>query len=138
MVNKVKTDKVKAVLGISPGYYANIRQRMDSGDLILSISKKYQEIAEFNFLDHKKLSGDEVYVSAVISPSNTVYRYTWGCPLAGEPTFNIECTRNPEFIKDYSVYIEMATKNIMDLKKELQQCTVLIEYSKLECAYITE
>jgi hypothetical protein len=138
LLNKVKTNKVTAVLGIAPGYETPNFPYLEEIFMVRFISKKYQEIAEKNFQEYKKETGKELYVSAVFSKSNTAYRTEWGCPDAGESTITIECTRNPKFIDDGDLYNEMATKNIMDLKEYLNQCTVLIEYSELECMYIFE
>ena len=138
MLDIVKTNKVSAVLGIDGGFFNTSCIAVSVGQAMAFISKAYGVIAEKNFQDHKKEYGREVYVSMVITPSNTVYREEWGCPKNGEHTYKLECTRNPEFIKDRYEYIEMATKNILDLKEQLKQCTVLLEYSDLECMYISE
>ena len=137
MISSVKTNKVSAVLGIDFDFFNTSCGAASIEQAMTIISKKYNAIAEKNFQDHKKEFGIEIYVSAVITPSNTVYREEWGCPKNGERTYKLECTRNPKFIEDKYKYIEMATKNIIELKEELNQCTVLLEYSDLDCMYIS-
>lgn len=131
----VQTNKVKAVLGVYEGYH-NEDKPINLLGLIRSISSMYQKIAEKNFQEYKKQTGREVYVSAVININATVYREEWGCPKNGEPTFTIECTRNPYFIPDAEEYKTQAVKNILELKELLKQSTVMIEYSTVECSYI--
>jgi len=137
MLNRYKTNKVSAILGINAGYDCG-KPLNDARSILCDISARYQRIAEKNFLEYKKETGFECYVSAVISDVNcTVYREEWGCPKGGEATFSIECTRNPQFISDNELYEEMATKNILELKDELKQSTVLIEYHEIACSYVT-
>jgi hypothetical protein len=136
----MKTNKIKAVLGFYPGYGYHPVDSLDDDageDIIKIVGKEYQRIAEKNFQEYLNDTGKEVYISAVITKSNTVYRESWGCPEKGETTITIECTRNPKFIEDAELYKRLATKNITDLQTKLKQCTVLIEYLDLDCIYIS-
>jgi hypothetical protein len=86
----MKTVKAKIVIGVNKGYGHN--NKLDFNEK--NIGYYWQVIANKVFIE------SNVYVSAVIQKSTTVYNTKWGCPSGGEDTFNIECTANPEFIKN--------------------------------------
>ena len=76
-----------------------------------------------------------IYISAVITSSQTVYHSEWGCPAVGEFTYTFSGSCNPEFAdpeKFKNALLIMAEK----LKDALKQKTLLIEIIPAHLIYL--
>ena len=72
-----------------------------------------------------------IYISAVVSPALTVYGTNWGCPVGGEKTATVSGSANPAFVKDLDAWKQTVIEVVKAVKAELQQTTVVIEFSEL-------
>ena len=71
-----KTLRFEIVTGINKGYF-HTNSQSESLDLVGEI---WQKIAKEEF------EKNNIYISAVIKPSKTIYNEEWGCPQKGEET----------------------------------------------------
>ncbi|MCS4466843.1 hypothetical protein JTS99_12575 [Clostridium botulinum] len=101
-----KTLRFEIVSGVNKGYF-HTNSQSESLDLVGGI---WQKIAKEEF------EKSNIYVSAVIKPSKTVYNQEWGCPENGEETVVLTGVANEEFVDD----IEKWKDTVIKLAKELK------------------
>lgn len=128
MLNLKDTKSFKIVIGVTEGYF----HKNNTQKNVEEISELWKEIAK------KQMNLSGLYISAVINPSKTIYNTEWGCPKGGEDTFTITGEANPEFTPDINKWIEVVGECTRELKKQLKQSTVTIEFQDIQLAYLTE
>ena len=121
-----KTLRFEIVTGINKGYI-NTNLKKDSIKLVGEI---WQRIA----LEEYKSSN--IYVSAVMRRSTTIYNIDWGCPIGGEDTVVITGVANYEFVDDIELWKKTVIKLANQLKEELQQVTMTCEFMESELYYL--
>ncbi len=111
-------------IGVNSGYDLEDQKKLRTGEF----SKIYLELAEELF----KETG--TYISAVITPSRTLYSPVWGCPEEGEYSFTISGACNTEFaeVADYKATLEILMQR---LKEHFKQSTLLLEIVPAELYY---
>lgn len=121
------TLRFEIVSGVNKGYFTEENKTIDNLNLIGSI---WQKIAkeEFEVCD--------IYISAVISSSKTVYHELWGCPKSGEETVIITGVANKEFVKDLDEWKQCVLRLAKKLKSELGQNTMTCEFMNTELYYL--
>lgn len=142
MENKfIKTKSFKIVTGVNEGYFHNndnkkfdekeeIENNEDYPTELEKISSLWSSIAK------EVQKQTSVYISAVITPSKTVYANEWGCPYGGEDTYSITGVANPEFIKNLDEWVRAIYCCAFALKEELKQSTITIEIQDSSLLYI--
>lgn len=126
MLKLKNTKTFKIVTGVTEGYFHTNNAQKN----IKEISELWKSIA----LQTMEQTG--LYISAVITPSKTVYNTEWGCPIGGEDTFTITGVANPEFTEDINKWIESVGICAEKMKKQLKQSTVTIEIYNTQLAYL--
>lgn len=121
------TIRFEIVSGINKGYFNKKHSNINSVNFISTI---WQEIA----LEEFKKSN--IYVSAVIKPSKTVYNESWGCPKGGEETVVITGVANREFVNDIAAWKEAVIRLAKVLKDRLIQSTMTCEFINTELYYL--
>ena len=121
----MKTIKMTAVIGVCEGYG-------HSNNTNVAFESLYQDAAAEEFAE----SG--TYVSAVITPTRTVYHKDWCCPDGGEVTYEVTATANPEYVTDMEAWKEAALRVVKSLKCVLKQTTVTVEFSEVDLIYLDE
>lgn len=113
-------------IGLTAGYSA---ERGSPPDLD-AIGRRYQEVAA--------ALADEtgVYLSAILTPSRTLYREAWGCPPGGEQTVTFSGSCNPQF-SDAAAYRRALPELAARLKEAFRQATVLLEAWPEDITYLT-
>lgn len=120
-----KTLRFEIVSGVNKGYF-----RSNSKESRLDfVARLWQDIAKEEF----EIS--EIYVSAVIKSSKTVYHENWGCPKGGEETIVITGVANKDFVQDIEGWKDVVIKLANKLKKELGQSTLTCEFLNTELHY---
>lgn len=120
-----KTLKFEIVTGFNKGYI-HVNEKSEGVDLVGGI---WQEIAKREF------ELNNIYVSAVIKPSKTVYHEEWGCPQKGEETIVLTGVANPEFVDDIEKWKGTVIKLAKELKNQLKQNTLTCEFTEIELHY---
>ena len=120
-----KTLKFEIVTGINKGYF-HTNSQSESLDLVGSI---WQKVAKEEFEE------SNIYISAVIKPSKTVYNEEWGCPKNGEETVVLTGVANKEFVDDIEKWKDTVIKLTKELKKQLKQSTITCEFMEIELYY---
>lgn len=123
----MKTIKFFATVGVVAGYQGI--NNISNLEALEIVSKVWQEKAKEVF------NKSQVYISAIISPSNAIYHTDWGCPVGGEIITSITGECNPEFVN-----VEKYKENVLDVlnlvKDELKQSTVQITFQEVELFYL--
>lgn len=126
-----QTISFRIVAGVAEGYFHNLNGISDN-DLVNKVAKLWQEIAKDTFNE----SG--IYVSAIAQPGSVVYHRGWGCPAGGESVVVLSGTANPEFIEDLDEFREIVIKLAKELKKELKQSTLSVEFFESDFVHLTD
>ncbi|NFN88116.1 hypothetical protein FDF31_16000 [Clostridium sporogenes] len=121
-----KTLRFEIVSGVNKGYF-HTNSQSESLDLVGGI---WQKMAKEEF---KK---SNIYVSAVIKPSKTVYNQEWGCPENGEETVVLTGVANEEFVDDIEKWKDAVIKLAQELKKQMKQSTLTCEFIETELHYL--
>ena len=124
----MKTLNCIIVTGVNKGYFHNNEKEVTEKEMGIL----WQEIALEQF------NKTNIYISAVIQKSITIYKEDWGCPKGGENTFTISLTANPEFIKDLDKWKQVAINCAKELKNILKQTTMTIEFKEADLIYLKE
>ena len=114
-------------IGNNSGYELTNQQRISVEEMV----ERYQKVA----LHIEEIYG--VYISAVIWPSNTIYKNEWGCPKGGEITYTLSGSCNPVFA-DLKKYREALLQLTKALRLEFKQSTLLLEMVPAEVYYDRE
>lgn len=120
-----KTLRFEIVTGINKGYF-HTNSQSESLDLVGEI---WQKIAKEEF------EKNNIYISAVIKPSKTIYNEEWGCPQKGEETVVLTGVANKEFVYDVEKWKDTVIKLAKELKKQLKQSTLTCEFIETELYY---
>lgn len=120
------TKKFEIVTGINEGYFHNNEKKQ--GMEIVGVLWQKLALEEFN--------QSEMYISAIVSNSITVYNENWGCPKGGEQTVVITGVANPDFIKDLNKWTESVKRIAIRLKEELKQSTITVEFKETDLLYL--
>ena len=123
-----KTLAFKIVTGINEGYFHD--NKITNSEYLLG--KLWQDIA----LDCYNRTN--IYVSAVITRSNTIYNTEWGCPIGGEHTYTITGVANPEYISNDNLdkWKAVVLAISKELKEKMKQSTMSIEFTKTKLVYL--
>lgn len=119
------TLRFEIVVGINRGYFNYIQRK----SYLRSIGAIWQDLAK------KEFDNSNLYISAVIKPSITIYNEKWGCPRGGEDTVVITGVANEEFIQDIENWKNTVIKLAKQLKEKLGQSTITCEFMKTELYY---
>jgi hypothetical protein len=120
------TLRFEIVSGINKGY---LKKENYTNSLEL-VGEVWQRIAKEEF------DKSNIYVSAVIKPSKTVYNEVWGCPKGGEETVVITGVANKEFINNVDEWKQCVIRLAKILKMELGQNTMTCEFMNTELYYL--
>ncbi|PRR77934.1 hypothetical protein CLLI_20290 [Clostridium liquoris] len=120
-----KTLRFEIVTGVNKEYFHTNNQN-ENLDLVGGI---WQKIAKEEF----KLNN--IYVSAIIKPSKTIYNEEWGCPKNGEETIVITGVANKDFVDDIEKWKDTVIKLAKRLKNKLKQSTLTCEFIDTELHY---
>lgn len=120
-----KTLRFEIVTGINKGYF-HTNSQSESLDLVGEI---WQKIAKEEF------EKNNIYISAVIKSSKTIYNEEWGCPQKGEETVVLTGVANKEFVYDVEKWKDTVIKLAKELKKQLKQSTLTCEFIETELYY---
>ena len=123
-----ETLKFEIVTGVNKGYFHNNEQE----ESLNLVGVLWQKIAQ------KQFEESNIYVSAVMKVSKTVYSEVWGCPKGGEETIVITGVANREFVQDIMMWKETVMKLAQELKNQLKQSTITCEFSKVEMFYFND
>ncbi|MDU1320986.1 MAG: hypothetical protein E6931_05680 [Clostridium botulinum] len=121
-----KTLRFEIVSGVNKGYF-HTNSQSESLDLVGGI---WQKIAKEEF------EKSNIYVSAVIKPSKTVYNQEWGCPENGEETVVLTGVANEEFVDDIEKWKDTVIKLAKELKNQMKQSTLTCEFIETELHYL--
>jgi hypothetical protein len=124
-----KTIKFFASLGVNPGYFHNNASALTETTVTEIVGQVWQEKALEYFNETQR------HVGAVISPSKTVYKTEWGCPVGGEDTVLITGECNPAFEK-VEFYQEAVKEVLRRTAIELGQTTTQVTFQKAEFHYL--
>ena len=124
----MKTLNCIIVTGVNKGYFHNNEKEVTEKEMGILWDKIALE--QFNKTN--------LYISAVVQKSTTVYNTEWGCPEGGEDTFNINTTANLEFIKDLDMWKQVVMECAKELKRILKQTTMTIEFKEADLIYLKE
>jgi len=127
----MKTLSFRIVTGVESGYHHDVKGVADNS-LVFKVSKLWQELAASEF------DKSEIYVSAVTQPGSVVYHNQWGCPRGGESVIVLSGSANPNFIEDLGQWKETVVKLAKQLKKELKQSTLTVEFFETDLVYLTD
>lgn len=117
----MKTLEFKIVTRVNEGY--NHQNEKLNG--LALISEAWQEIAK------KVMSETGLYIPAVANQSKTIYHTDWGCPAGGEDTVTLTGVANPEFVKDLEQWKRVVLVLAKQLKDELKQATLTVEFTEV-------
>ena len=123
----MRTVKFSATVGVNEGYSHNneIKNPLEI------VGTLWQEIAESHY---KKCN---IYISAIITDSKTIYSPNWGCPTGGEDTITISGSCNPEFSNPED-WRKSVISVLKEMKEKLKQSTVTIEFWEIDSVYMTD
>lgn len=121
-----KTIRFEIVSGINKGYF---NESINKNDNLTLVGEIWQKIAGEEF------EKSNIYISAVIRESKTVYNEIWGCPKGGEETVIITGVANYEFIKDIEEWKGSVIRLAKKLKDILGQNTMTCEFINTELHY---
>jgi len=127
----MKTLSFRLIVGVEKGYFHNLRGVAENG-LVYKVSELWQKMAR------EEYNKSYIYVSAVVQPGAVVYNQEWGCPTGGESIVVLSGSANPTFIKDLDSWKETVVKLSKELKKELKQNTLTIEFQETDLVYLTD
>ncbi|SFU71048.1 hypothetical protein SAMN04487886_11132 [Clostridium sp. DSM 8431] len=122
-----KTLRFEIVTGIQGGY-KKLNNTLANHEKIVSCL--WQDNAETLY---KK---NNIYISAVIKCSYTVYNQEWGCPRGGERTVVITGVANKEFVNNLEAWKEAVLVLAKKLKEQLNQRTMTCEFMETELHYL--
>lgn len=122
-----KTLRFEIVTGIQAGYE---KLHNDITDYEKIVSRLWQDNAKLFFEENN------IYVSAVIKRSYTVYNQEWGCPEGGERTVVITGVANKEFVDDLENWKQTVLILAKKLKEQLKQSTMTCEFMETELYYL--
>ena len=127
----MKTLSFRLVVGVEKGYFHDVKGVADNG-LVYKVSELWQKLAanEFN------QSG--IYVSVIAQPAAVIYHQEWGCPQGGESVIVLSGSANPNFIKDLDAWKKVVIKLAKELKEQLNQTTLTIEFQETDLVYLTD
>jgi len=124
MVKNSNSIRWSCTVGINEGYDLTSQKSMPLDDFV----KIYMDIAIEIFEE------TGTYISAVVTPSRTIYNSDWGCPQEGEFSYTISGFCNPEFSTEEEFRMALNAM-ICKLKERLNQCTALLEILPTELIY---
>ncbi len=124
----MKSIKFFASLGVLAGYSHN-NTNVDLESALKIAGKAWQNAAGKIFKD------TEVYVSAVIIPSVTVYNQDWGCPEGGEVTVFISGECNPQYTA-LDKYKEAVKETLRATAETLGQSTTQLTFQEVDFEHI--
>ena len=127
----MKTISFRIVVGVEKGYFHNTKGVAESA-LVYKVSKLWQE------LTREEYNESYIYVSAVAQPGAVIYNQEWGCPTGGESVVVLSGSANPTFVKDLDAWKETVVKLAKQLKKELKQSTLTVEFFETDLVYLTD
>ena len=127
----MKTLSFRIVTGVAKGYYHDLAGVAENG-LVDQVASLWQEFAKEEF------DKSNTYVSAVVQPGCVVYHQDWGCPVSGESVIILSGTANPQFVKDLDAWKESVLSLAKQLKKELKQSTLSVEFFETDFIYLTD
>lgn len=110
-------------LGVVPGY-ENTKTTINLDE----VGAIYQTIAL------RVYEKTNVYVSATLAESRTLYATSWGCPLGGESTVTFSGSHNPAFA-EVEAYRNALDEIVRELKEYFKQTTALLEVTPCEIVY---
>jgi len=124
-----EVNSFSATIGVVAGY-GHSNEVTDAAKIVADVwQKKSAEVHE----------STGIYISAVVSPSLTVYGTNWGCPVGGERTATVSGSANPAFVQDLDAWKQTVLTVVKAVKAELQQSTVVVEFSELnDFVYLTK
>ncbi|WMJ82289.1 hypothetical protein RBU49_08585 [Clostridium sp. MB40-C1] len=123
-----KTLRFEIVTGVNKGYFHNNNQN----ESLNLVGELWQRIAKQEF------EKSNIYVSAVMKVSKTIYNEAWGCPKGGEETIVITGVANKEFVQDMNAWKNTVIKLAKEVKKELKQSTLTCEFNEVEMFYFKD
>lgn len=119
----MKTNKFEFTIGVTEGYFHNNENaNLDFINLVDKCSREVEEITG-------------IYITFNIIPTITLYKTEWGCPDEGEKTYTLSAVRNPKFNDDADKWKDSCFDVMLKLKNELQQSTVISEFSEIQIKY---
>jgi len=127
----MKTLSFKLAVGVAEGYFHNISGVAENG-LVEKVAKIWQELTANEFDE------SEIYVSAIAQPGSVIYHTDWGCPVGGESVVVLSGSANPTFVKNLNAWKETVLKLARQLKKELKQSTLSVEFFETDFIYLTD
>ena len=122
-----KTLRFEIVTGVQSGYK---KLNRDTNNYETIVGRLWQQNAKDLY------DKNNIYISAVIKPSYTVYHQEWGCPNGGERTVVITGVANNEFIDDIETWKDSVLTLAKDLKRQLKQSTMTCEFMETELHYL--
>lgn len=126
LINEMVSNTIgwKCIVGTNKGYDLSLQKRISIDDfsaLCMRLAKKIYE-------------DTNVYISMAVSESRILYNEEWGCPQGGEYTYTISGCCNTEF-SPKEEYLNALDIFVKELKKELEQSTVLLEITPVHIQY---
>lgn len=118
-----KSISFKATFGINAGYG---HDNANNGSAAAVVAKAWQEVAAEVF------AATEIYISAVVGSSLTVYHTDWGCPEGGETTAAVHGEANPAFTENTEAWKEAVIEVCRLVKERLEQSTVAVSFSSVD------
>ena len=130
-MNTTITMKFSASIGIVAGYGGE--EILTSAEKIPAdaMAKAWQEVAA----EVMKETG--IYVSAIITPAKVLYHTDWGCPIGGEPVFELSGSLNPQFA-ERDAWMNAVEACVRKVKTKFGQSTVTVEFWEVQHLYITD
>ena len=127
----MKSLSFRLVVGVVEGYYHNVAGVAEDA-LVENVSTLWQQLAAREF------DQNNVYVSVIAQPGAVIYHTDWGCPVGGESVVVLSGSANPTFVKDMEQWKETVVKLAKQLKKQLKQSTLSIEFFETDFIYLTD
>ena len=127
----MKTISFRIVIGVAEGYYHNVSGVAENA-LVYKVATLWQKLAKEEF------DKTFIYVSAVAQPGSVIYHTQWGCPTGGESVVVLSGSANPNFVKDLNKWRDTVVKLASELKKQLNQTTLTIEFFEADLVYLTD
>jgi len=127
----MKTLSFRIIAGIAEGYFHNVKGVAEPA-LVHKVSVLWQELAAEEF------NKSNIYVSALVQPGAVVYHQQWGCPVGGESVVVLSGSANPNFVEDLNAWRDVVVKLAKELKKQLSQSTLTIEFFETDLVYLTD
>lgn len=121
----MKSIKFVATIGINEGYSLADQNAVD----MIAFGELYKEVAKDVFESQGQ------YVSCSATPVKTLYHADWGCPVGGENCVMLTGICNPQF-SEISAWRQAVLSVCKELKKQLNQSTVTVEFMESEIEYL--